>query len=100
MSATAPAGAAVHGREDLDVADRVEAEALRDARRDELDERLACALRVPALDDEEVGVGSPAGAVTGGCPSLMRCALVTMRLRAAWRKMRAQAYARDRAARR
>src|SRR5262245_10651271 len=49
-----PQEAAVHRREHLDVLDRVEPEARRDAAGDELDEGLEHLLRLTSLGEEEV----------------------------------------------
>ena len=53
-----PGGAPVHGREHLHVADRVEPEPMRNAGGHELHDRVAGALGIAPLDDEEVGLGS------------------------------------------
>src|SRR5215510_9646414 len=76
--------AAVHRAEHLDVAYRVEPEALRNALLDDRQHLPDTLFRVGCVDKIESLVS--AGVRLGIRPSLMRCALMMISLSAAWRK--------------
>ena len=83
----AGAGAApVHRAQHLDVVDGIETEALRDPRR--APDRRSARRRSPAPRParSRSRCRRPAGPDPGMTPRLIPCALVTIRLRAAWRK--------------
>ena len=77
---------AVHRRQHLHVAERVEAEPRRDAVADQRDDAVEDRRRAVGLDEVEVAL-PPAGADSGSSPWLTAWAARTIQLCPAWRKI-------------
>src|SRR5687768_13288544 len=80
-----PQAATVHRAQDLDLADRIEAEARRDSVFHDLDDLRGRVFGVAAGHEMEIALRVPRP--VGHPPLVMRWALAMIRLSAAWRKI-------------